>query len=303
MTPRSEAAGRRRAAAIRRWGAFACCCGALLWVAAPGAAQPPVFAPSAVARDAAHVLDAATIVERALARASLQREAALGSRFEYFSVGVVESLDGAGNVTRTETSLHRHYPLAGHFYSELVERDGRPLDGGDARDERQRRTKFMREAATHASRGERYDPDRLHVDFDAALMARYHTTRVGEDVVRGDPCWVIRFEPRAGRLPEDKRIDKALNRSTGYLWITRDDYRVARITFEMQRPFRWLWGMAGTLRHAAGQFDLQWIGPDVWSLGSYRIDVDMSVLFGMKSIRRRIRSEWIEQPLAASAAP
>ena len=71
-------------------------------------------------------------------------------------------------------------------------------------------------------------------------------------------------------------------------------YRVARATFEMQRPFRWLWGIAGTLSHAAGQFDLQWVRPDLWTLGHSRIEFDVKVLFGMKSIRRRVRSELVE---------
>ena len=91
-----------------------------------------------------------------------------------------------------------------------------------------------------------------------------------------------------------RRIDKALNRSTGRLWITQHDYRVARVTFEMYRSFRWLWGIAGTLRQATGQFDLQWIQPDLWGLADSRVEFDVSVLFGMKSIRRRIRSAWVQ---------
>lgn len=282
--------------ALRLRGGLACCFG-LIWASVPGSAQS---GGELVARDRP---DAATIIEHALDVASRQRDAALDSHFEYVTVGTVESLDASGNVTRTETSLRRHFPLEGHFYSELIRRDGRSLDADDVREERQRKARFVREARRHAARGERYDPDEMHVDVDRALMQRYETTLVGRDVVRGEPCWVVRFQPRPGRLPEDRRIDKALNRSNGHLWITQDDYRVTRVTFEMQRPFRWLWGIAGTLRHATGQFDLQWIQPDLWTLASSRIEFDVSVLFGMKSIRRRVRSEWIEQRPLGSEAP
>lgn len=266
--------------------ALACCLGL---ICTPGSATAQAVG-ELVASDR---VDASTIVERALDVASRQRDLALGGYFQYVTAGSVESLDAEGNVTRTETSRRRHYPLEGHFYSELIGRDGRFLDAEDARDEQDRRAEFIREARRSAARGERYDPDEMHVEFDAELMERYDTTVVGEDVVRGEQCWVIRFEPRAGRLPDDKRIDKALNRSTGHLWITRRDYRVARVTFEMYRPFRWLWGIAGTLRHATGQFDLQWIQPNLWAVADSRIEFDVSVLFGMKSIRRRIRSEWV----------
>lgn len=277
-------------------GVLACCVG-LVWVPVPATAQ------SGGELVGADGPDADLIIERALGVAARQRDAALDSHFGYVTAETVESLDAHGNVTRTEMSRRRHYLLEGHSYSELIARDGRALDPDDARDERERKAEFIREARRHAARGERYDPDEMGVDFDAELMERYDTAVVGEDVVRGDACWVIRFEPRAGRLPDDKRIDKALNRSTGHLWVTQHDYRVTRVSFEMYRPFRWLWGIAGTLRHATGQFDLQWVQPNLWAVADSRIEFDVSVLFGMKSIRRRIRSAWIGHGPSDTAAP
>ena len=287
---------RKRVVAVPARSALAFCLG-LICVPGPAPAQ------SAREPVAGNRVDAATIVERALDVASRQRDSARGSDFEYVTAGTVESLDADGNVTRTETSRRRHYPLAGHFYSELIGRAGGPLDRDDMRDEQDRKAEFIREARRHAARGERYDPDEMHVDFDRELMERYHTTLAGTDIVRGDSCWVIRFVPRAGRWPDKRRIDKALNRSTGHLWITQDDYRVARVTFEMQRPFRWLWGIAGTLRHARGQFDLQWIRPDLWTLAHSRIEFDVKVLFGIKSIRRRVRSELVEYQALEAETP
>ena len=145
---------------------------------------------------------ATTIIERALEQARLQHEAAIERDFEYVTVATAESLDGGGKVTRTETTRRRHFPLEGHLYSELIERDGQPLDADDVRDERERKVRFVREARRHAARGEPYDPDEMRLDFDSELLERYDMALVGREWVRGDPCWVIRFEPRAGRLPE-----------------------------------------------------------------------------------------------------
>ena len=247
-------------------------------------------------------VDAATIIERALELAARQRAAAFELDFEYFTDGWVESLDGDGRVTRAETTRNRHYPLEGHFYSELIARDGRPLDEDAARDEREKKTEFVREARRHAARGERHAPDEMRVDFDHELMDRYVTTLVGTDVVGGRVCWVIRFEPREGKLPDEQRLDKAMNRSSGRLWIGQHDYGVRRAVFEMQRPFRWLWGIAGTLRRATGQLDFRRVEPNLWIPDRTLVEIELGVFFGLKTIRRRIRNEWVDHSPPGSDA-
>ena len=264
------------------------CCSALV-------SMPVVAVPQSGGNDAtasSHV--AAAIIERALERAATQRQSARELDFEYINASTIEFLDDDGQVTRTETSRSRRYLLEGHLYSELIERNECPLDDDDARDEREKKARFIREARRHAARGEPYEPEEMSLEFDRELMDRYDTTLAGTEVVRGHTCWVVRFEPRSGRLPDHRRIDKALNRSTGQLWITQDDYAVTRVAFEMQRPFRWLWGLAGTLRHATGQFDFQPIEPNLWMPVDSRIEFDVRALFGMKTVRRRMRNAWVE---------
>ena len=234
------------------------------------------------------------IIDRALEQAAGQRAAAFELGFEYFTDGRVESLDGDGRVTDSKKTRNRHYPLEGHFYSELIARDDRPLDDDEARDERKRKADFVREARRHAERGERYAPDEMRVDFDHELMDRYVTSLVGTDVVDGTVCWVIGFEPREGRLPDNRRLDGALNRSSGRLWIAQHDYGVRRAVFEMQRPVRWLWGIAGTLRRASGRLDFRRIEPNLWIPDRTLVEIELGVFFGLKTIRRRITNDWIE---------
>ena len=236
------------------------------------------------------------IIDRALEQAARQRAAAFELGFEYFTDGRVESLDGDGRVTDTDTTRNRHYPIEGHFYSEVIGRDDRPLDADEARDERKKKADFVREARRHAERGERYQPDEMRVDFDRELMDRYVATLDGTDVVDGTVCWVIEFEPREGPLPNDRRLDEAMNRSTGRLWIGQHDYGVRRAVFEMQRPVRWLWGIAGTLRRATGQLDFRQIESNLWIPDRTLVEIELGVFFGLKTIRRRIRNEWVEPP-------
>lgn len=259
---------------------------------APDAVDAPLAGDAVDAPLAAH-----RVVDRALEQAARQRGVAFDLGFEYFTDGWVESLAGDGRVTDARKTRNRHYPLEGHFYSEVIGRDDRPLDDDEARDERRKKADFVREARRHAERGERYEPDEMRVDFDRELMDRYVTTLAGIDVVDGSVCWVIGFEPREGPLPNDRRLDGALNRSSGRLWIAQHDFGVRRAVFEMQSPVRWLWGIAGTLRRATGRLDFRRIEPNLWVPDRTLVEIEMGVFFGLKTIRRRIRNEWVDPVL------
>ena len=99
---------------------------------------------------------------------------------------------------------------------------GRPLTSQEIREEQENREKFAREARDKTARGERIETnDERQIRFDRDLIDRYQASFVGEGAVRGEPCWVLSFEPRPGKLPEETRMDKALNRSTGRLYISQ----------------------------------------------------------------------------------
>ena len=248
-----------------------------------------------VARRAAATFapSANTILERALDRAFAQDEEGLELGFEYLLDSTVETLNGDGVATDTEIARYRRYPLEGLLYQELIAVDGRPLDEEEAREEAKRRAEFVDEARKHAARGEVYEPNEMAVRFDRELMSRYDTALVGTEVIADHTCWVLSFEPRDGRLPDNRGIDKALNRSTGRLWIAQDDYGVARVSFEMQKPFRYLWGLVATLRHAAGQLEFDRIDRNLWTPARSDLELDLRVFF--KGIRRRIQQLWVER--------
>ena len=237
-------------------------------------------------------LTAAVIVERALARAADQDESLIELGFESVGESNVESLNGDGVVTKTETTRYLRYPLEGLLYDEVVEKDGNALSDDEARKELERKDEFIKEARAHAARGEEYVPNEMDVGFDRELMERYETSLIGSEVVRDHRCWVINFEPRDGKLPDNGRMDKALNRSTGRLWISQDDYGVVRVAFEMQKPFRYLWGLVATLRHADGQLDFKKVEEGFWAPVSFDLTLDLRVFF--KGIRRHIQQRWTD---------
>ena len=240
------------------------------------------------------------IMQRAADRLLDQDERGAELAFESRIVTTVHTLDGENEITKTETTLHHRYPLEGELYEELVERDGEPLDAGDRQDERERREEFLREVR---ERDEDDDPietnDERQIE-PAELFERFEATIAGVETVDGEECWVITFVPRAGKLPEKTRLDHMLNRSSGTIYVTRSDYGVPRVEFRIQKPTRYLWGLA-SLRHAAGRLDFERVAADVWLPQRYAFAMELRVLF--RTTRQQVVREWVARdPLAAAAA-
>lgn len=138
--------------------------------------------------------------------------------------------------------------------------------------------------------------------FDRKLMGRYRPVLTGTEEVRGYRCWVVAFAPRSGRLPSNGAMDRALNQSTGKLWILQSNYELARIVFEMQTPVRYFWGLFATLKQVDGRIDFDAVGSGIWLPSRFQLELDLSLLAGVKSVRRRIGIRWMDyQPVEVGA--
>ncbi len=283
-------------------GRYCLLCTAVVIVAAgaPEAQGPAIPAVTVNQRDDTPPLN--EIIGRALDRARAQDEAKAELRFQSIVETTVRLLDEDERVTETDTSRSRRYPIEGAVYEEVIRRNGRPLTDDERRDEAEKREKFRRKAAEAAADGETIETnDERQVRFDGDLMARYHASVVGDAVVNGDLCWVVEFEPRDGRLPEETRMDRALNNSAGRIYITQDEAAVSRIEFELQEPVSYVWGLIASLRKASGRLDFARAEPDVWLPTLFDIRVDLRILF--RTTRRHIVRTWIERTRAQRQRP
>lgn len=234
------------------------------------------------------------IVDRAVARADEQRQA--GARYRATFEAITERLNGDGEVEGTERATYEQYPLEGVIYEELVAREGEPLDAGDAREERERRRDFVEEVRERRARG--VDPrpeDENRVELNDDFISRYQSSIVGEEEREGYDCWIIQLVPRPGDLPVNRRIDTALNKSTGRLWIVKEDFGLNRVEFEMDEPVRFWGGIAGVLRNTVGR--LQFMRTDEGSWVPKRIDIRLDLRIVFWNLRRRIVREWDEYSL------
>ena len=239
----------------------------------------------------AEELSAQQIIARAVERAEEQRGAEPTLAYEATVESITEHLDGDGQVKKTERATYHQYPLEGVIYEELVSLEGTPLSGDDVRDEVQRRSEFAEEVRKRRAKGENPAPeDENRVDFDTEFVERYEFTIAGDETIDGHACWVLSLAPRPGKLPERRRIDTALNNSTGRVWVSKDDFGLARVEFEMAKSVKFWGGFLGTLRNTVGRLEFRRNADHVWLPTVIDIRLDLRILF--KSIRRRIVREW-----------
>ena len=257
------------------------------------AAQPGFQTPATTG--ASNQLPVSEIVRLAVARATAQDKAKAELGFESLVATTVESLNDEAEVTNIETTLHRRYPFDGTVYEELIARNGEPLSEADIRDEAKRRADFRQELQETEASGNKVleTNDERQVRFNEDLMARYEAAVVGEDTVRGERCWVISFWPRDGTLPRNTRIDRALNQSSGEVYISQNDYGVVQIDFRLLKPVRYVWGLVASLSRLTGQLGFQRFAPDIWLPSSYDVRYERRIFFVTQ--RRHIVRKWRER--------
>lgn len=227
------------------------------------------------------------IVFRAVERAERQRASDQRLLYRARIESRLEHLDDDGLVEKTEWETYALYAVEGVLFEELVAVDGEPLDEDEVRDETERREEFREDVRERLEEGESPEPEpEDSVEFDREFTSRYRFSLVGEETVDGHACWVVYLAPRSEDLPVRRRIDNALNNSTGHLWIAKDDFGVARVEFEMARSVRFWGGILGTLRNARGRLEFTRVADDLWLPDDVDIQIDLRILFN--NIRRRI---------------
>ncbi len=255
--------------------------------------------PAAAAGTPAPDVDARAIVLEALERAARNVEEGVELRYRSLMTREVRRYGGDGRVEEVSRGDYEVVPLDGARYERRLTVDGRPLNAREQEDERRREDDF-REARRRAleDADEEDEPDDDEIVFDEELIARYDVTFEAEEVFRGRPSYRISFEPRPGRLPVRRRIDHALNKARGQIWIDKETYEAARVEFELIDRVRLWWGILGNIMQARGSLDRGPVLGDLWGYLQLETYSDVRVLLSRRrraDIRRWNNHELLEQ--------
>lgn len=249
-----------------------------------------VCAESALAAEPEFTAD--DILQKAIEAQERHEDTGNEVKYDYDLVSVTEKLDKQGDVKEVETRVYRSHPIEGVAYERLVEKDGRDLTDKELEKERKREEKFRKKLA--AGEAKHNDADD-RVAFDEELLSRYDIERVDVRAVGGRDCYVLSFEPKPGKLPVKRTVDRALNKAAGHIWIDTESFEIARIEFELQEKVRLWWGIMGSLSKMSGTFQRHPMPDDVWLPERFDFYIKARMLFRSIHVRQQVVWEDFEK--------
>ena len=249
----------------------------------------------------AQLPSAKEIIERALERADWLKGQKVEEKYTFSEAVLAEKLHADKSIRQREHSRYEVYPVEGVLFRRLVEKNGRPPSAEEVAWENQKE----RDLREQLKRGEKPKEDENRIEFNRDLTSRFRADVVSRELLQGRPTYVLRFEPKSGRLPIRRRIDYALNESAGRMMIDEETYEVARVEFHLINPVRLWWGLLGKLREAEGSLERRPLTDGYWAPTELKTYVYGRVLFSFFHRRRQTAwggyRRWAESP--AEAAP
>ena len=238
--------------------------------------------------------DARALVVRALERATWNEEQNFGARYRSVMTREVRRFDGDGRVKEEDLGDYEVIPIDGARFERRLTINGRALSEEEQEGERNREAEFReelrrrREGTDDAEEEEEEDED--EIVFNEELIGRFVFAVESEEPLRGRPSYRISFRPKPGRLPVRRRIDYALNKTRGQIWIDQETFEAARVELELIDKVRLWWGVAGTISHARGSLDRGPAVGDIWAQLQFETYTDVRVF--LRRTRRAELQRW-----------
>ena len=237
--------------------------------------------------------DGRAIILKALDRANWNEGQDAASRYRAFMTKHIRRFDGSGDVAEDDQGDYEVMPIHGVPFERRLTVGDRPLSDEERGWENDREREFRKMLRRSWERGKADDDDEEDgLVFDEELISRYTFTLESEEQYRTRPSYRVSFEPRSDRLPVRRRIDYALNKARGTVWIDQKTYEAARVEFELIDKVRLWWGMFGTINQARGSFDRRPVLGDTWAQIQFETYTDVRVVF--KRTRRSEFRQWRE---------
>ena len=254
-----------------------------------GAMLVALGGPPPLQSDAADSENARTLVVKALKQAKWNEEQRFPSRFRSLMTRTMRRFDSDGEITEEDIGDYEVVPIDGAPYERRLTVNGRPLSQEEQEGELGREAEFREELRKQREYPKDQEPDEDNrLVFNEELIERYEFILESTETFRGRRSYRISFRPRPGNLPVRRRIDYALNKAKGLIWLDCETLEAARIEFELIEKVRLWWGVFGNIANARGSLDRGPVLRNIWSQLQLETYTDIRVLLS-RTRRAEIR--------------
>jgi len=213
-----------------------------------------------------------------IVRRSVQRDAVNFERFRNYTFQeVTEEIryDKEGRVNSRKAETVEIVMLAGHPYTRLIARDGRPLSPKEERKEQENLDKELAKRLKNPEKElaefekERADDRRFFQEIPDA----FDFTLLGQESIDGLPVWKIHAEPKPGYKPRDRRAN-VFEKVRATIWIDQGEYQWVKADVEVIETISWGLFVLRIPPGATVSFSQTRVNSEVWLPKEARIRAD-----------------------------
>jgi hypothetical protein len=195
--------------------------------------------------------------------------------YTYTERAEARAYDTRGKLKRTEIETHEIVFLGGHDYARLIARDDQPLSERDARKEQDKLDREI-DKREHESAGDkaRYERERREErKFLDEVPEAFFYRLVGEEMISGNPAWVILADPKPAYRPKDSRA-KFLTKVRAKIWIDKKEYQWVKVDADATEKLSVGFHMLQIEPGATVHFEQARINDEVWLPAAAKVYVN-----------------------------
>ncbi len=207
--------------------------------------------------------EASEVTRRMIERAQVVARAEQGPQYTYEKRSVLERLDAAGQIIKSEEKIYQVMLIGGLPFKRLVKIQGRELSDEELKREQAREERFRQRFVSADARKLAARKEAL---VTPELLDRYQFTVKERVVLSNRATLVLTFKPREGELPSKAVHDRLLNRMAGTVWVDEGDADTVRLVARLVEPVSLGWfGWLGTLSRCELSLERQRMPDGVWT--------------------------------------